>query len=47
MPLLQVQLGEGLVRRAVITGNVFTGKPQIDNKCSNAVIANNVSDQKQ
>jgi hypothetical protein len=35
------------VRRAVITGNVFTGMPKIDNQCANAVIANNVSDQKQ
>ena len=41
----QIQL-DASVKRALITGNVFTGETRINNKSSNAVIANNVSDRK-
>ena len=40
----QVELGEN-VRRAVVTGNIFTGKSQIENHSKHAAIANNVGDE--
>lgn len=39
----QIELGKS-VRRAVVTGNVFTGKAQITNRSSHAVISNNAAD---